>query len=106
MPAVSFEIDYQAVPLLSGALEAARAGMLPGGLKNNRQFLGDCVGFQANVPEEFRALLSDPQTSGGLLVAVPADAAATALELFEQHAVPAARIGFVKPKQLPLLHVS
>jgi selenide, water dikinase len=105
-PAVSFEIDYQSVPLLLGALEAARAGMLPGGLKNNREFLGDSVGFAANVPEEHRALLYDPQTSGGLLVAVAADAAATALELFAQHAVPAARIGSVRPKQTPLLDVS
>jgi selenide, water dikinase len=104
--AVSFEIDGHSVPLLPGALEAARAGMLPGGLKNNREFLGDCVGFAATVPEENRALLYDPQTSGGLLVAVAADAAATALQLFEQHAVSAARIGSVKPKQMPLLHVS
>jgi selenide,water dikinase len=104
-PAVTVEIDHQAVPLLPGAFEAARAGMIPGGLKNNREFLGDCVGFAADVPEEHRALLYDPQTSGGLLVALVPEAVSAALEAFERHAVATARIGRVLAKSSPMLSV-
>jgi selenide,water dikinase len=104
-PAVTIEIDHQAVPLLPGALDAARAGMLPGGLKNNRDFLGDCVGFASNVPEEFRALLYDPQTSGGLLIALAPAAADAALQNFARHDVVATRIGRVLPKASPMLSV-
>jgi selenide,water dikinase len=104
-PAVTLEIDHHCVPLLPGALDAARAGMLPGGLKNNREFLGDCVAFAANVSEENRALLYDPQTSGGLLIALAPDAVEAALQTFQRHAVPAARIGRVLPKTSPILTV-
>ena len=104
-PAATIEIDHQAVPLLTGARESAREGMLPGGLKNNREFLGDCVGFGAPVPEEMRALLNDPQTSGGLLVSLTPEAATLALQLFEKQRIPAARIGRVLPKSSPMLSV-
>jgi selenide, water dikinase len=104
-PAVTLEINHKAVPLLPGALQAARDGMLPGGLKNNREFLGNCVGFAAGVCEECRALLYDPQTSGGLLIALPPEVLETALQSFQQHAVPVARIGRALPKTSPLLSV-
>jgi len=103
--AVSLEIDHRAVPLLPGALDAARDRMIPGGLKNNREFLGDCVGFASGIVEEHRALLYDPQTSGGLLVAVAPEAADLALSTLQQHAVKAARIGRVLAKTSPILSV-
>ena len=105
VPPVTLEIDHQAVPLLPGALQAARDGMIPGGLKNNREFIGDCVGFAPNVPEEFRALLYDPQTSGGLLVAISPDAVDAALASFNHHGVHAARVGRVLSKSSPILSV-
>ena len=104
-PAVTLEIDYRAVPLLPGALDAAREGMIPGGLKNNREFLGDCVGFAANIPEENRALLYDPQTSGGLLIAITPEAAGVSLASLVHHGIKAARIGRVLPKASPILSV-
>jgi selenide,water dikinase len=104
-PAASLEISLQAVPLLPGALDAVREGMIPGGLNNNREFLGDCVGFASSIPEERRALLFDPQTSGGLLIAIAPDAAEAALKSFQLHGVKAARIGRVLPKAPPLLSV-
>ena len=102
---VTIEIDHRLVPLLAGALEAARDGFLPGGLRNNRDFIGDCVGFASGVPEEYRALLFDPQTSGGLLVAVPPEAVDVALASFAHHGVRAARIGRVLHKSSPILSV-
>jgi selenide,water dikinase len=105
IPPVSLEFQFAAVPLLPDALEAAREGMIPGGLKNNREFLGDCVGFAANVPEENRALLYDPQTSGGLLVAIAPDCAEKAIGALRVHGVLAERIGRVRPKTSPLISV-
>jgi selenide, water dikinase len=103
--AVTIEIDHRAVPLLPGALDAARDKLIPGGLKNNREFLGDCVGFRSGIPEEHRDLLYDPQTSGGLLIAIAPEAADLALASFHQHAVKAARIGRVVAETSPMLSV-
>jgi selenide, water dikinase len=102
---VSLELHYQAFSLLPGALDAVRAGMIPGGLKNNREFIGDCVSFAEGVPEENRTILFDPQTSGGLLIAVASEAEAQALERLRAHSVKAGRVGRVLAKTSPLLRV-
>jgi len=104
-PRVSLEIDHRTVPLLPGALDAARAGMIPGGLKNNRDFIGDCVEFTGDVPEEHRAILFDPQTSGGLFIALAPQAAESALDRLRARNVQAARIGRVQEKKGALLSV-
>ena len=103
---VTIEIQYKAVPILPGAFDAARQGMIAGGLNNNLDFLRDCITFAASVPEENRALLFDPQTSGGLLVAISPDAADAALEILQRHQVTAAKIGRVLPKGASLLSVT
>ncbi len=64
---VTIEIDPRAVRFLPGAVEYARQGAIPGGLKNNREFAASCV----EGTSEFDDLLYDPQTSGGLLIALP-----------------------------------
>jgi selenide,water dikinase len=102
---VSLEIDHSALRYLPGALEAARGGFLPGGLKNNRDFIGDCAGFSESVPQEYRDLLFDPQTSGGLLVAISPETADGAISALERRSVSARRIGKVIPKTNPLLSV-
>jgi selenide, water dikinase len=104
-PAVTIEVQHNTVPLLPGALAGARDGMIPGGLNNNRDFIGDCVHFADSVPSENRALLFDPQTSGGLLIALAPDAAADAAQLFAKHKIGAAQIGRVLPKSAFLLSV-
>lgn len=67
---VTLEIDTNAVPLLPGALRYAAEGAQPGGLKNNREFAGECVKARGVIPAELEALLYDPQTSGGLLLSL------------------------------------
>ena len=64
---VTIEIDAGAVRFLPGAIDYARQGAIPGGLKNNRDFAGPCVEGHS----EFEDLLYDPQTSGGLLISLP-----------------------------------
>jgi len=105
IPQVAFEIVAGEVPLLPGALDAARQGMLPGGLKNNREFLGECVDFAAHVAEENRALLFDPQTSGGLLIALAPEHEEPARESLKRQGVSAKRVGRVVPKTTRLLIV-
>jgi len=102
---VSVEIDHRAFEYFPGALEAAREGHLSGGLKNNRAFIGDCAEFHANVAAEHQSLLFDPQTSGGLLVAIAPESADAALATLKNHGVTARRVGKVVSKRSPLLFV-
>ncbi len=102
---VVLEIVAADVPLLPGARDAARQGMISGGLKNNREFLSDCVDFAARVTEESRALLFDPQTSGGLLIALAPEQEEAANVILVRHGVSAKRIGRVVPKTSRLLMV-
>lgn len=71
---VTLEIHSGQVEFLPGALEYARQGALPRGLKNNREFAGDCV-HTDGVSPEIENLLYDPQTSGGLLISISASGA-------------------------------
>ena len=68
---VTLRISVSAVPLLAGAREAFRGGARTGGGDRNLRYLTPLTSWDS-VAEEDRALLVDPQTSGGLLVAVPA----------------------------------
>jgi selenide,water dikinase len=70
---VALEIRVRDVPVLRGAREAWRAGARTGGAERNSSYLDPLVQWGTASPED-RALLIDPQTSGGLLVALPAAA--------------------------------
>ncbi len=73
---VTLEIRAGAIQYLPGAIEYSKAGAHSGGLNNNRDFVESCVNMYEGIPAEIEALLYDPQTSGGLLIALPeADAA-------------------------------
>jgi selenide,water dikinase len=88
---VTLELEAAAIRLLPGAAGYARAGAIPGGLKNNREFVSPCVERRGGIPEEIETLLYDPQTSGGLLIALAEPDAATLLERLES----ACRVGRV-----------
>jgi selenide,water dikinase len=92
---VTLEIDVDRLRFLPGALEYARLGAIPGGLKNNREFSSCVVEMTRALPPEVEDLLYDPQTSGGLLISLPeADWAA-----FEGSFPDAYCIGRVLPRQ-------
>lgn len=102
---VSLRLRASAVPLLPGALDCVRAGFIPGGLKNNRDFAECSAEFDAAVPDEVRTLLFDPQTAGGLLISVAAAAADQLLAALHAKKIPAALIGEVLPRTKPLISV-
>jgi selenide,water dikinase len=72
---VGAELDAAAVPLLPGARDLAAAGVATGGAARNRAFARGLVDVAPAAPAEVVDLLYDPQTSGGLLLAVAPDAA-------------------------------
>jgi selenide,water dikinase len=103
--AVSITLNHARVEYLPGAIEASRAKFFSGGMKNNRDFVESCTEFSAAGPDEFRALLFDPQTSGGLLVAIAPEYADSALASLTQHKVAARHVGEVTAKSSALLAV-
>lgn len=102
---VSLAVASHEVEWLEGALECARAGHLAGGLKANRDFVGSCVEFAASVSPDFQNLLFDPQTSGGLLVAVAAEQFEAAQKALRAAGCAAQAIGKVLPQSSPLITV-
>jgi selenide,water dikinase len=93
------------IPILPGALECIRAGYIPGGLNNNRDFAECVVGYDDEVPAELRSLLFDPQTAGGLLISVASEDSAQLTESLNASGVPAARIGEVVAHTKPLIMI-
>lgn len=69
---VGLQIHYNQLPFTSGALRYAENWNFAGGASDNRLYYGGQVQFEASLEEFQQMLLFDPQTSGGLLLAVPA----------------------------------
>lgn len=89
---VTLEIDRRRVPLLPDARNLAVSGLRTGGLERNSSYLESRIAWGSTSADD-RALLQDPQTSGGLLVAVPAALLAEYLSAVDG----AVHIGEVKP---------
>ena len=102
---VSLVINSANVAILEGALDCVRTGHIPGGLKANREFAECMVEYGSSVPEDLRTLLFDPQTAGGLLIAVASEDASSLKSALAGAGVPAAEIGEVIPSSKPLIAV-
>jgi selenide,water dikinase len=70
---VTIEIPVAGVPLIDGALDTLRGGLAPGGLFTNHHYYRQFVSLRTRADGYSIELLSDPQTSGGLLIALPPD---------------------------------
>jgi len=92
---VAVEVDAESFPTLPGALEAAAAGIVTSGAGRNRAWVGENVSIDIDVPPEREALLFDPQTSGGLLLAIPSERADILDAALNTREVSFARIGRV-----------
>ena len=81
---VRARVDFSALPLLGRALEFADAGYVTGASARNWSSYGDAVRLAAGLGDNERALLTDPQTSGGLLVSCTPDTVTEVLSIFLQ----------------------
>ena len=86
-------VEVASVPFLPGAEVLADAGEVPGGTRSNERFLASRVRWPADLPAARQILLCDAQTSGGLLLAVPASGAASLMAALQAKRVAGAVIG-------------
>jgi len=94
-----FVFDAGALPVLPGAAALAEAGVETGGAAHNRRFVGSSLRVADQVSPASVALAHDPQTSGGLLSAVPASAVEDVVRGLDAAGVESWRIGRVEPGQ-------
>jgi selenide,water dikinase len=95
---VTIQIDAASVPLLPGALDLAGAGMLTSGDKTNREYVGGDVEITPNTDENLLKLFFDPQTAGGMLIAIEESASAALLARLRENYPNARIIGRVHPQ--------
>ncbi len=68
---LEIKINTENLPLLTGVLESASKDMIPGGLNKNRKHIGPFCLVEPSVRKETSDIIFDPQTSGGLIIALP-----------------------------------
>ena len=95
-----------AVPVLPGVIEFASRDVVPGGLISNTAYVAPHVAFGEGVPETLRKVFADPQTSGGLLIAVPPSRGDALLRRLKRAKVEAAVIGEVLARRSRPLEVA
>lgn len=95
---VSIEIESDKVPVLEGAIEMAKMGIIPGGMYRNKQYISKDVDIKS-VECYMEDILYDPQTSGGLLISVKSDLAEELIKDMKNNgSIEAKIIGSVKQK--------
>ena len=92
-----FVFEAGAIPALRGAIDLATAGVETGGAAHNRRFVEPAFGVAASVSPALVTLAHDPQTSGGLLAAIPASGLATVEAELAAAGVETWRVGRVEP---------
>ncbi len=102
---VSIRIFADRLPLLPRAMELAGAGMIPGGAGDNREYIEPHVKIRAGLDKNLEHVLFDPQTSGGLLIAISLDKAAEFQSALKDANLPAEIIGQVEQPARPELQV-
>jgi selenide,water dikinase len=80
-------LDHRALPVFPGVARYAEMGLLPAGLHRNREYRAASMEIDPRVPQATQDLLFDPQTSGGLLIALPADEARALVNALRQSGV-------------------
>jgi len=104
---VGAEVSYGRVPLILGTWELADDLIIPAGTSRNHEYLGDCVVWDDGVEYEEQMILCDAQTSGGLLISVPAEKSAALIESLENSgALAASRIGKITEDMICKIRVS
>lgn len=95
----TLKLSSKHIPLLHGAKELASMGLIPAGAYRNMEYVRPHLEILHSAEESLVDLISDPQTSGGLLVSLPAEDAKSLLEELSVLSLPCAVIGEVIDKQ-------
>ncbi len=101
----SAKLSMNGIPYIGEAWTYAADFLLTGAGQKNRNFVGDRVVFHG-VPFPMEEILFDPQTSGGLLVAISAEHAAAALQAVQKSGLQCGLIGRVTERQDPLITIA
>jgi selenide,water dikinase len=103
---LSFQFFYSRIAILAGAKEFAAQGIVPGGAYCNQDYFSREIAISSKVPEPERIILFDPQTSGGLLIALPSSDGGKLLRSLKEKGIPeASLIGEVIRKEKNLIIV-
>jgi len=103
---LSFRFFYSQIPILPGTKELAAQGMVPGGAYSNQEYFCREIPISAKVPEMQRIILFDPQTSGGLLIALSRAGGEKLLQRLREKGIQeASLIGEVSKQEKTLLSV-
>ena len=92
---VTIQLDSKSIPLLDGCVELAEMGIIPAGAYRNMDYVKRHLQVSDTVPQAIADLAADPQTSGGLLVALPPEQAQLLLEKLQSFAPWSAIVGQV-----------
>lgn len=90
---VTIEVWLERLPLLSEAVAYAQSGLIPGGAYSNREYLGRHVALQAGLAEALVDIAFSPETSGGLVLAIPRQQQEELMEALRSRTVDYALIG-------------
>ena len=99
----TIHIEVEKVPYHAEALELASMGLVPAGAYRNREYAQAGVAVSRDIPLAMEDILYDPQTSGGLLFAIPEMEAEACLAQLKQTIPDAAIIGYVTEKEDPYI---
>jgi selenide, water dikinase len=96
---VSIELNSKDIPIIDGAIDFAKMGIIPAGMYKNRNYISKDVNSEG-IDEALEDVLYDPQTSGGLLVSVPSEYADELIkDMMKNGSIEAKIIGEVKNKE-------
>ncbi len=97
---VTIAIDSKALPIIPGVLEISSQNR-SGGMNTNREHFGPGIEFGPHVSDQYRDLIFDPQTSGGLLIAVAGESAAETMARLTDAGIQAVFVGSVSASERP-----
>jgi selenide, water dikinase len=102
----AFVFDSSRLPALDGALDLARAGVETGGAAHNRRFVALYLSVARDVPPELVTLAHDPQTSGGLLAAIPREVVKDLHRAFVESGLEHWAVGRVEASDEPVVRLT
>jgi selenide,water dikinase len=102
---VGGRIYLKKIPVLDQVRNLAEMGLIPGGAYRNLEYLEECLRWDEEIDETDRLILADPQTSGGLLMAVSGERADEAVSAMRAEGVTGVKIGVIIESSVPLINV-